>query len=48
MYLFDVGAIEPYNNLDNVPFVRVIRYGNFDPFDYEKKKPIFLPDTANQ
>ena len=48
MYLFDVGAIEPYDNLDNMPSVATISYGNFAMFDYEKKKPVFLPVTANQ
>ena len=48
MYLFDVCAFEPYDNLDNVPFVGAIRYGYFATFDYEKKKPVFLPATVNQ
>ena len=48
MYLFDVGAIEPYDNLDNVPSVGAIIYGTFATFDYEKNKPVFLPANANQ
>ena len=48
MYLFDVGAIEPCDNMGNAPSAGEISYGTFAMFDYEKKKPVFLPDTSNQ
>ena len=48
MYLFDVGPIEPYDTLDNVPSIEAISYGTFATFDYENKKPVILPTTANQ
>ena len=43
-----MGAIEPYDNLDNMPSIAAISYGTFAMFYYEKKKPIFLVATANQ
>ena len=43
-----MGAIEPYDNLENMPSVVAIRYGTFATFDYEKKKIEYLPATVNQ